>query len=854
MTKPSYEALEQRILALESQLRRYGETRPRTRIDSSFRDQETKISKRTSALLRTNAALQREIEKRKRAQTELRRSESNFRKLADFAPIGIAILGADRFLYVNSVVETFTGYSRKELLSLDPIEIAHPDIRAQALERNRRRLQGEPAPERYTMKHRTKHGATRWGDFMATVIDFDGVPAILAVVNDITAQRELEARQKTSEQRLNQIIDFLPDATFVVDREGRVVAWNKAIERLTGIGADRMLGCGDYGYAVPFYGRPRPMLIDLVRKPHPAVESEYVSLKRVGETLTSVSFHPDLKPGGVFLAATASLLYDTEGQVAGAIECLRDITAQKRAEEALRASEERYRRFVELSLEGIWRVDFDTPIPTDLPPDEQVRCIQKRGYLAECNDAYARFYGYSSHETMIGKRLIDFYGDAPSEQNFEATLTLVRSGYRAGDRETVEFDREGKPLYFSNNAIGIVEGGFLVAIWGSQRDITHQKRARLALAAEKERLSVTLHSIADAVITTDREGVITLLNPVAEKLSGWRESDAIGRPLPEVLNIIDAATRRPSENPVQQVLAGDRIAELNHQALLVSRDGREYIIAESGAPIRDSRQDIIGVVMVFRDITASQRMETEMLKAEKLRSLGVLAGGIAHDFNNFLTGIAGNLSLVRLDLDPGDPIHSRLEAMEKAALRARNLTQQLLTFSKGGEPDKRTTRISNLVREAAGFALRGSSIRVRFDLPPDLHTVEVDEGQMTQVIHNLMINAAQAMPEGGEVVISGDNVTLAPENHLTLAPGGYIRLSVQDEGTGIPPEDLKKVFDPYFTTKQKGSGLGMAVAYSIIDKHAGQISVYSEMGIGTTVQIYLPASRGKETQRPVPAD
>jgi len=226
---------------------------------------------------------------------------------------------------------------------------------------------------------------------------------------------------------------------------------------------------------------------------------------------------------------------------------------------------------------------------------------------------------------------------------------------------------------------------------------------------------------------------------------------------------------------------------------------------------------------------------------EKLESLGVLAGGIAHDFNNFLTGIIGNLSLAQLDLDAGSRIAPRLQEMEKAALRAKDLTQQLLTFSKGGEPIKHIVNMDSLVREAALFALRGSNVRCQFNIPDNTWNARVDGGQIGQVIHNLILNADQVMPEGGLITISVVNCLVETDNEKKLDPGHYLQITIQDQGTGIKKEHIDNIFDPYFTTKQKGSGLGLAIVYSIIAKHKGKIIVDSELGMGSTFNVYLPA-------------
>jgi CheY-like chemotaxis protein/two-component sensor histidine kinase len=242
-----------------------------------------------------------------------------------------------------------------------------------------------------------------------------------------------------------------------------------------------------------------------------------------------------------------------------------------------------------------------------------------------------------------------------------------------------------------------------------------------------------------------------------------------------------------------------------------------------------------------QDITERKRMEEELVKVQKLESLGVLAGGIAHDFNNILSSIWGNIDLAKMDIEPRERAFAILDEAARACRHAADLTARLLTFSKGGTPVKKPASIPRLVRDATDLALSGSNVRCEFDLPDDSLVAEVDQGQMKQVFHNLVLNAVQAMPEGGEIRVGAERVLSSRHAELPLTPGEYVRLSVRDRGTGIQKEHLHRIFDPYFTTKQKGSGLGLAVAHSIIDKHDGHFHVESEPGEGTTFEIYLPA-------------
>lgn len=362
------------------------------------------------------------------------------------------------------------------------------------------------------------------------------------------------------------------------------------------------------------------------------------------------------------------------------------------------------------------------------------------------------------------------------------------------------------------------------------------------LAAERERLAVTLRSIADSVVATDAEGRIRLMNRVAESLTGWEQAEAVGRTFPEVFDTRDEVTGEPKENPVDRALTAGAMTDLDLPTTLVARDGSQRLISTSSAPIRDNEGRTIGVVLVSRDVAAQRKMEEELLKTEKLESLGVLAGGIAHDFNNILTTIIGYLSLAKGKIEPASGLFEHLSEVEAAADRATDLTHQLLAFAKGGAPAKQAASMAQLLRDSATFTTRGSNVACDFDIDEDLWTVEVDRGQISQVIQNLVINADQAMPDGGRLFLQAHNITRLDVDRLPLAPGRYIYISVRDQGAGISEDHMQRIFDPYFTTKREGSGLGLATAYAIIKNHDGHLMVTSQLGQGTTFKIYLPAS------------
>ncbi|MGR3221176.1 MAG: PAS domain-containing protein, partial [Candidatus Anammoxibacter sp.] len=284
-----------------------------------------------------------------------------------------------------------------------------------------------------------------------------------------------------------------------------------------------------------------------------------------------------------------------------------------------------------------------------------------------------------------------------------------------------------------------------------------------------------------------------------------------------------------------RIIRPDGAVRIVHKHAIVTFD-------DAGKPIR-----MFGTV---HDITERKKREDELLKTQKLESIGILAGGIAHDFNNILTAILGFTNLAIINAKEDDKICKNLVKVEKATIRAKDLTQQLLTFSKGGAPIRKAVSIAELIKDAAEFALRGKNIKCKFSISTDLWPVDVDEGQINQVINNLVINSVQAMPKGGEIDINAENISKSNSKEISsLEQDRYVKISVRDYGAGIQKDHLANIFDPYFTTKQAGSGLGLASSYSIIKNHDGLITVESELGVGTTFYIYLQACSKEITKK-----
>jgi len=507
-----------------------------------------------------------------------------------------------------------------------------------------------------------------------------------------------------------------------------------------------------------------------------------------------------------------------------------DITDRKNVERELIRNEKKYRTIF------------------DAPSDGIIILEARSARIIELNNAALAMHGYSDPEEFKRLSLEDLSSNSPP-YTLKHALEFLQKTVNEGPQLFLWHNRrrDGQ-LFWSEVTLKLARMQDSACVIAVLRDINDRKQAEDALAAEKERLAVTLESIGDAVITTDIEGRVVLINQVAENLTGWQQDEAFGKPLEEIFHLMGEKTDQQVENPVNRILLSNDIVGVGNHAFLASRQGKKIIIAKSSAPLLDENGKTIGVVVVFRDVTERLKMEEELFKVKKLESVGVLAGGIAHDFNNLLAAILGNIDLARQFLSPGDKTFHLLENAEKASLRAKNLTQQLLTFAKGGEPVTETAAIKEVIVDSADFILHGSTVSCKYDIPEDLWLVDIDRGQMSQVIQNLILNSKHAMPDGGTVSIVCRNHENNRGNREERILGGkkYIQITIADHGVGIPKNIRDRIFDPYFSTKKDGSGLGLAVAHSIVSKHQGHISVSSEEGNGTTFSLFLQASKKKK--------
>ncbi len=642
-------------------------------------------------------------------------------------------------------------------------------------------------------------------------------------------QREREARE--SADRFRMLFEVSIEGIVVVE-DGIICDVNAAALDMFGYEKDEVVGMPAKSFLAPAY--------------HDTID-HYLSGRHEG-VFEAEGIRKD---GTRMLCEARSKSFRLHGRLFR-VTSFRDVTQERAVIRELEKNEQLLRKIINLVPHNIFARDAN-------------------GRFILANDSSAAFFGVSAGE-MIGKHISELHAHPDDVSGIlEADRRIMESGREQHMTEREIINARGEICLHDTRKIPfVIPGTGERAVLGIGIDLGDRIRAEREVRQSGERFRFIFDNAPVAIWEYDVSGAEDYLEelqrePEIDWPSYLRNNPDVFSRFFELIVPLDA-----NRAALRLYGASSREELFVHYGENLNEDAREvyikaisaYIGGKSAFSCESLNRSLNGrnidlhyrftfppsdtsirhVLVTVEDISERRRMEEERNKASRLESLGLLSGGIAHDFNNLLAAVLGNISLVRMNAEMGSEDHDILKDAEKAVLSAKDLTRQLLTFSRGGEPVRTTVDIESLVRETSIFALRGSNVTVEFNMDGRIDMVDVDSGQFSQVFNNIVINAKQAMPDGGLITIAGRNLTVGEEDIISLPPGDYVHLSITDTGCGIPRNLLPKIFDPYFTTKDTGTGLGLATVYSIVRRHGGLVTVESEEGGGTMFHLYVPAS------------
>ncbi len=759
--------------------------------------------------------LKKEAAGRRRSEEMLRESEESMRLLLDNLPMHVGVISKGKYFIWNKFSEKMFGYKSAEVIGkMSPVDMhvseeAAADVIRQASSRGK-----------YDAEVMLKRkDSTEFPAHLVVVPahpDASGDGVFYGIAMDTTMIRHSESRLRESESTLRAILNSSKESILLVDRSGNIVEINNASVKKIGLAREAIIGRNVSEFGPPEDHEVNWRHFEKVINSGTAQKFEGFNHGRICE----YSFYPAVSEDGSVSAVAAYIT---------------DVTEKREFEEKLRISEQNYRSIFE---------SVDVPI---LISDYECALV------FDANRSAYEYFGVNSPEFFNRP---DFWRGMNPPFSYEDGLEKWASVKIGGPQHFEWLTRNSKgEMRWVEVFVKIVEIGGKKTFISMFYDIHERKTFIEALKAshaetrKSDEIYRTLAESADQMIfMIDGSGIIKYVNQFAAKSYGLAACEIIGRKhddlfTPEIAQRHNAQIKKVFETG-KPIYSYDRMERMKNPDRIIWIDAMLV-------PVRDDEGNVLAVIGISRDITERKKLNEEIIRSSKLESLGTLAGGIAHDFNNVLMGIIGNLAMAKKRAPEDEKLYINLQRAEKIAYKAKNLTEQLITFSRGGAPVKKTMSLSELIRETALFATTGSNVECVFSLAEDLWPVEVDEGQITQVFTNIVINSQQAMPDGGNIVIRGENI-LAELERSAMAPAGkYVSISFSDSGCGISLEDMPRIFDPFFSKKETGKGLGLATAYSIIKRHSGTIKVESD-NRGTTVTVWLPAADGSLTQEKNP--
>ncbi len=835
-----------------------------------------------------------DITESKRAEEELNRSNQNISEILASIQDGFLTLDRDwRFVYVNQRAAGNLGLKPEGLVGWNIWE-KFPIILGTPHEINYRQVMITGQMRQFEMLGVLSE---KW--YCVSVYPLEN--GISVYWQDITVRKKTELMLRESEERYRAFFENSIDAIFITSPDGRIEAANAEACSMFGMAEAEIIQSGRDRIVDPSDPRLPGILEERERSGQVRGELNYI---RKDGTIFPCEISSGLFTDKYGQTKTILIIRDiterkqAEEKLKEAHDELESRVRERTAElqhshDTLKAETEEHKRTKKLLKEDLADTILLQSISTELLHEDNIHILYEKIVNAAMRIMHSE---YASLQMLYPERgdggelrLLAFSGFNPQAAKYWEWVKLdasstssmaLQTGQRiiVPDVEKCEFMNgteylamylqtgihsfQTTPLFSrSGKIVGMISTYWCYPHEPSERelrlsdilirqaaDLIEYKQVEKSLTSERELLKVTIDSLGEGVIATDKEGQIIMMNKTAAHLAGYSQSDALGEPIHKIFYILDANNSEPIFHS-HSIKTFQYLTDLHHP-ILVTGDLQEIPIYMNCSPIITKDGQTIGAVIVFQDISEKQKLEQELGKAEKLESLGILAGGIAHDFNNILAVILSNVQLAIMKLQKNEDCKKYLLDTAEITSKASELTKQLLTFSKGGAPVKKDASLHELIRDTANFVLRGSKTRAKFVITDDLWGASVDEGQISQVIHNLVLNAQQAMPKGGTITITAFNLLI--ETHPVLKPGNYVRIIVQDQGVGIPKEHLSKIFDPFFTTKKEGNGLGLATSYSIIKQHDDYIEIQSQEEVGTSFSIYLPALNSVVEPKEVP--